>query len=174
MEMNEMKGCLAFTKENLKATQAELVELKTNYMELKEGLKIAEDDLKLTKDDLTATKDDLTATKDDLTATNAKLDDLTSFMDDLISKDNELEIDVSIIRNPPFIHSCGYQSSTSITSQTIPYSSLLYSSTNTEGGGLDIASGVFTCPWPGSYTVTWSLMADVNAGEYVHIYLRKK
>merc|ERR1711892_210495 len=160
MEMNEMKGCLAFTKENLKATQAELVELKTNYMELKEVLRIAEDDLKLTKDDLTANKDDLTATKDELTTTNAKLDDLTSLVDDLTSKDHELERDVSIIRNPPFIPSCGHRYSTSITAQTIPYDSLLYSSTNTEGGGLDIATGVFTSPWPGSYTVTWSLTAD--------------
>merc|ERR1711892_976926 len=167
MEMNEMKGCLAFTKENLKATQAELVELKTNYMELKEGLKIAEDDLKLTKDDLTANQDDLTNT-------NAKLDDLTSFLDDQISKDHELERDVSILREPPFIHSCGYQYSTHVTSQTIHYSSLLYSSTNTEGGGLDIATGVFTSPWPGSYTFTWSLYADDDDTDSpVQIYLRQ-
>ena len=88
MEVNEIKSCL-------EATQAELVELKTKNMELKERLETAEDDLKLT------------ATKDDLTTTNVQLDDLTSFMDDLISKDHELERDVSIIRNPPFIHSCG-------------------------------------------------------------------
>merc|ERR1711892_1068489 len=138
-------------------------------MELKEGLKIAEDDLKLT-----ATKDDLTATKDDLTATNAKLDDLTSFLDDLTSKDHELERDVSIIRNPPFIHSCGSKESTTVTSQIIPYTRLLYSSTNTEGGGLDIATGVFTSPWPGSYTVTWSLLAyDVAGRNNVVIFLRQ-
>merc|ERR1711892_988618 len=144
-----MKGCL-------EATQAKLVELETKILKLKEQLEIAEDDLKLT-----ATKDDLTATKEDL----------ASSVIDLISKDHDLERDVSIIRNPPFIHSCGYIGSTSITSQTITYSSLLYSSTDTEGGGLDIATGVFTCPWPGSYTVTWSLLAD-DADSFVRIYLR--
>merc|ERR1711892_356421 len=149
MEVNDIKSCLD-------ATKAELVELKTKNTELKERLETAEDVLKLT------------ATKDDLTATNLKLDDLTS-------KDHELERDVSIIRNPPFIHSCGsHYEYLSITSQTIPYNRLLYSSTNTEGGGLDIARGVFTCPWPGSYTVTWSLAADDDAGDHsVVIYLRQ-
>merc|ERR1711892_408038 len=168
MEVNEMKSCL-------EATKAEMVELKIKNMELKERLETAEGDLKLTatKDDLTATKDDLINTKDDLTTTNLKLDDLTSFVDDLMSKDLELERDVSIISNPPFIHSCGYKFSTTITSQTITYNSLLYSSTNTEGGGLDIATGVFTSPLAGSYTVTWSLYAyDDHGDHYIEIYLR--
>merc|ERR1711892_657507 len=77
MEVNDMKSCL-------EATKAELVELKIKNMELKERLETAEDVLKLT------------ATKDDLNTTNLKLDDL-------ISKDHELERDISIIRNPPFI-----------------------------------------------------------------------
>ena len=150
MEMNEMKSCLAITKDNLDATQAELGEMKAKNMELKERLDIAEDGL---------------------TATKVKL---TSSVDDLISKDHELERDVSIIRNPPFIHTCGSHAGLSITSETIPYSKLLYSSTNTEGGGLDIATGVFTSPWPGSYTVTWSLYAGDDAGDSpVLIYLRK-
>merc|ERR1711892_472505 len=149
MEVNDIKSCLD-------ATKAELVELKTKNTELKERLETAEDVLKLT------------ATKDDLTATNLKLDDLTS-------KDHELERDVSIIRNPPFIHSCGsHYEYLSIASQTIPYNRLLYSSTNTEGGGLDIARGVFTSPLAGSYTVTWSLAADDDAGDHsVVIYLRQ-
>merc|ERR1711892_805091 len=93
---------------------------------------------------------------------------------ELISKDLELERDVSIIRNPPFIHSCAYQYTTSITSETIPYNRLLYSSTNTEGGGLDIARGVFTSPLAGSYTVTWSLQATDHADDsQVIIYLRQ-
>ena len=58
--------------------------------------------------------------------------------------------------------------------QTISYSSLLYSSTNTEGGYLDVATGVFSSPYPGSYTVTWSLLAKDGVGEsIVEIYLRK-
>merc|ERR1711892_1547572 len=120
--------------------------VKEIMMEMKGRMLLLEAELKMTKEELTTTKEELklTATKEELSATR----------DDLTSKDHELERDVSIIRNPPFIHSCGYKSSTTITSQTIPYSILLYSSTNTEGGGLDIATGVFTSPWPGSYTVT--------------------
>merc|ERR1712106_903976 len=108
--------------------------VKEMMMEMNGRMLLLEAELKMTKEELTATKEELTATKEELSATR----------DDLTSKDLELERDVSILREPPFIHSCGYQYSTTITSQTIPYSSLLYSSTNTEGGGLDIATGVFT------------------------------
>merc|ERR1711892_262933 len=140
--------------------------VKEMMMEMNGRILLLENELKMTKEELTATKEELTATKEELklTATKEELtatkEELSATRDDLTSKDHELERDVSIIRNPPFIHSCGYQYRTSITFQTIPYDSLLYSSTNTEGGGLDIATGVFTSPWPGSYTVTWSLTAD--------------
>merc|ERR1711892_13458 len=153
--------------------------VKEMMMEMNGRILLLENELKMTKEELTATKEELTATKEVLKLTATK-EELTAARDDLISKDHELERDVSIIRNPPFIHSCGYQSSTSITAQTIPYDRLLYSSTNTgqppftEGGGLDIATGVFTSPWPGSYTVTWRLMAEDDAADHhVHIYLRK-
>merc|ERR1719320_1684842 len=56
---------------------------------------------------------------------------------------------------------------------TIPYTSLLYSSTNTEGGGLDISTGVFTAPHGGSYTVYWDTSAELDSGEFVRIYLQK-
>merc|ERR1711892_847830 len=138
--------------------------VKEMMMEMNGRMLLLEAELKMTKEELTATKEELTATKEELSATR----------DDLTSKDLELERDVSILREPPFIHSCGYQSYTSTTSQTIPYSSLLYSSTNTEGGGLDIARGVFTSPLAGSYTVTWSLLAiDDHPDSDVVIYLRQ-
>merc|ERR1711942_547031 len=56
---------------------------------------------------------------------------------------------------------------------TIPYTFLLYSSTNTEGGGLDISTGVFTAPHGGSYTVYWDTSAGLDHGEDVRIYLQK-
>merc|ERR1712154_266150 len=91
----------------------------------------------------------------------------------LMKKENELESEITRMRNPPYMHACGYQGYTYIKSATIPYSTLLYSSTNTEGGGLDIASGVFTSSWPGSYTVTWALQASDDAGDnQVDIYLQ--
>merc|ERR1712183_740851 len=66
----------------------------------------------------------------------------------------------------PHMHACGaHYYSLFISSAIIPYSTLLYSSTNTEGGGPDITSGVFTSSWPGSYTVTWGLHASDTAGD---------
>merc|ERR1712058_221594 len=85
----------------------------------------------------------------------------------------ETKSEITRMRNPPYMHACGYIYYTDIKSATIPYSRLLYSSTNTEGGGLDIASGVFTSSYPGSYTVTWSLMADdYSDGMLVDVYLQ--
>merc|ERR1711892_888855 len=154
--------------------------VKEMMMEMNGRMLLLEAELKMTKEELTATKEELklTATKEELTATKEELtatkEELSATRDDLTSKDLELERDVSILREPPFIHSCGYQYSTTITSQTIPYSSLLYSSTNTEGGGLDIARGVFTSPLAGSYTVAWSLLAiDDHPDSDVVIYLRQ-
>ena len=82
---------------------------------------------------------------------------------------------MSFLKEPPFFHACGYQGVViRITKQTVPYKSLIYSSTNTESGGLDIDTGILTAPQSGSYTVTWSLSAEDNAGDTAaQILLRK-
>ena len=110
---------------------------------------------------LTAAEKELLNTKTELEAANIK--------------QQELEREVSALSNLPFLHVCGSSSTwLTISSQTISYRMILYSSTNTEGGGLDLISGIFTSPHPGSYTVTWSLHADAGAGDpWVEIYLRK-
>merc|ERR1711997_950661 len=102
--------------------------------------------------------------------------DLAITKDALTSKTDRLEREVAILRDPPFIHFCGandYLLSAVSGSMTIPYTSLLYSSTNQEDGGLDITTGVFTAPWGGSYTVSWDTQAGLSHGEYVDIYLQK-
>jgi hypothetical protein len=54
------------------------------------------------------------------------------------------------------------------------YYSLFYSCTNTEGVDIDISTGIFYCPYTGSYTITWSLYATDTAGNSdVVIFLRK-
>ena len=83
-----------------------------------------------------------------------------------MSRTDELERGVAKIRAPPYIHA-------SASSGTIPFTSLLYSSNNTEGGGLDITTGVFTAPWGGSYTVYWDTSAVMDSGENVRIFLQK-
>merc|ERR1719250_55380 len=137
-------------------------------LSLAEGkLAKSEDDLAITKDDLAITKDELAATKDELAITKA---------DNAITKakTDELEREVAILEAPPYINSCGsHYDRLSASSGTIPFTSLLYSSTNTEGGGLDISTGVFTAPHGGSYTVYWDTSAHLDHGRSVQIYLQK-
>merc|ERR1711892_1215887 len=157
MEMNGMKESLILNEEKLLMTEAKNIQLEQKLKKTFHHIKIFEDELTSTKIQLAADKIDLTVTIDDLTC-----------------KGQQLEREVSILKNPPFIHACGYIRDTSTTAQTITYSSLYYSSTNTEGGGLDVTTGIFSCPHPGSYTVTWSLSTGNDAGEkWVEIFLRK-
>ena len=85
----------------------------------------------------------------------------------VLAENDNLKREISTLRNPPHLHVCGGSKSNWIhnDSRIIDNTTLLYSSTNTEGGGLDIATGVFTSPWPGSYTVTWSLITRNYQGE---------
>merc|ERR1719513_64148 len=113
-----------------------------------------------TEAELANTKDELAFTKNELALTKARTD--------------ELEREVAIVKAPPYINSCGsHYGGLSGSSGTIPYTSLLYSSTNTDGGGLDISTGVFTAPHGGSYTVYWDTTAYLDHGETVVIYLQK-
>ena len=151
----ELKDGLAATNDKLVATMEELVT--TNYK------------LVATNDKLVATKEDLVATKDEL----ACLTNVTMTTKDELKM---LEKEVTIIRDPPNLHMCGsnYEVLSNYNSKTIPYTKMLYSSTNTEGGGLDISSGVFTAPWGGSYTVTWSTSSWTFSGHTGNdIYLYK-
>jgi len=154
MEMNERlslaEGKLAKTEAELAATKDALAKAVIDQVEAHA----------ITKENLAITMDDLAITKDDLAMTKAKTD--------------ELEREVAILKAPPYIHACGsHYDSVSASSGTIPYTSLLYSSTNTEGGGLDITTGVFTAPWGGSYTVSWDTTARLPHGKGEDIYLQK-
>merc|ERR1712142_1342020 len=88
------------------------------------------------EDKLTEALNDLASTKHELAETKTKL---MTTENELAKKDNELESEITRMRNPPYMHACGYKSWATIQSATIQYDTLLYSSTNTEGGGLDIA-----------------------------------
>merc|ERR1719312_295166 len=130
-------------------------------MEMNERLSLAEGKLAKTEAELAATKDELAATRDELAVTKEAL----------MSKTNELERKIAILRSPPFLHACGsHNELLGASSGSIPYTSLLYSSTNTEGGGLDISTGVFTAPCAGSYTVSWATSAKMYHGQ---IFLQK-
>ena len=124
-------------------------------MEMNERLSLAEGKLAKTEAELAATKDELAATRDELAVTKDALikavidqaeahaitkDDLAFTKEALMSKTDELEREIAILRSPPFLHTCGsHNELLGASSGTIPHTSLLYSSTNTEGhyyGGL--------------------------------------
>merc|ERR1719308_540547 len=109
---------------------------------------------------LVRTEAELAYTTDELAISKARTD--------------ELEREVAILRYPPYIHSCGsHYGGLSGSSMAIPYTSLLYSSTNTEGGGLDITTGLFTAPHGGSYTVSWDTSSYLQHEKKEGIFLHK-
>merc|ERR1719228_1727991 len=75
----------------------------------------------------------------------------------------KLEREVVFLKDPPYTYFSSYQSYIDITSQTITYSSLLYSSTNVVGADMNTSTGIFTSGWGGTYTVSWSLWTGANA-----------
>merc|ERR1711935_591441 len=99
-----------------------------------------------------------------------KVTSLMKEMNSMMSLEHETRMKVT--RDPPEVFYCGYQSQVTSPS-TITYDSMFYSRTNQPTGGLDLATGVFTSPFPGTYTVTYSLYASNDHGELVQLYLYK-
>merc|ERR1711935_637988 len=81
------------------------------------------------------------------------------------------ETSINVLRDAPELHQCGYKASAS-TQGPLPFDYLFYSSTNQPTGGIDLESGVFTSPFPGTYTITWSFYSE-ETNRYVFIYLNK-
>merc|ERR1740131_231008 len=138
--MEEMKMELKVeVNERLSLAEGKLAKTKAELAAIKDNLEVTQDELAVTKDDLAVTKDALAKAVLDLAEAHA------------ITKD-----DLAILKASPYIHACGaHYEGLSASYGTIPYTSLLYSSTNQEDGGLDIATGVFTAPLGGSYSVSW-------------------
>ena len=115
-------------------------------------------------------KEELNDTKHQLKKTREELSETKRIFE---SNERHLESFV-ILRDPPYTIACGWKDGLSTTSQPISYTTLLYSSSNVEGAGLDISTGVFTAGHPGSYTITWSLWAsDYQSDDYTDLFLRK-
>merc|ERR1711936_1554027 len=112
-------------------------------------------------------------TRDD--TTEKKMNNMNETIDtlekELTAKDvtiDKLVREVSFLKDPPYTFFCAAKNGwTYISSGTLTYSKLLYSSTSTpDSATMDISSGIFTSGWGGTYTVTWSLSAHNDAGEY--------
>merc|ERR1719347_957205 len=74
--------------------------------------------------------------------------------------------ELEFLRDPPIFFQCAYNQVTEPLESTVTFESMLYSKTNqwTEGSGFDLESGVFTTPYPGTYSIHWTLLAADNAG----------
>ena len=162
--MPEMRICKGVRRK----MTVKMMDINECLLQSREKLSKTDAELKVRKDDLASAKDALAEVMIDLATIK---DNLVTAKDDLVPETDGLEREVTIMKAPLLLHVCGSNTDfLSISYQTIPFPSLLYSSTNTEGGGLDMDSGVFT---GGSYTVYWGTTARLDYGEYVNIYLQK-
>jgi len=92
---------------------------------------------------------------------------MSTFQKDLITMNRtvvENDANMKVLRDAPESFACGYQDSWNATHSTITYDSIFYERSNQPTGGLDIGSGVFTAPYPGTYTVTWTLNSNNGNG----------
>ena len=122
--------------------------------------------------DLSEENTELKSAVIDLKAENSEL---KKDIQKLKVKDDELVKDVSFLKSPPVYHICVYQLGTYATSSNVPFEKTLYSQCNNcQNANFDLASGVYTNGWPGTYTVTWDLHARDYAGDSeVDIYVMK-
>ena len=115
----------------------------------------------LNQEKLTLLEVDSKTYKEDQTM---KVKSLTEDMNRMMSLEHETSIKVK--RDTPEVVYCGYRDHVSSPYVTIKYDSMFYSRTNQPTGGLDLATGVFTSPFPGTYTITYSLYAVNDHGKY--------
>jgi len=180
-ELEELKSTLKdLSEENaeLKAENLVLNELKAENFDLKKNIQTLENKMQAKGDEL---KKDFQEMK----AENSALKDITAELtvktDQLECKATEIERDVSFLKNPPHYHICVYQHFTSVRSSNVQFQKELYSDCNMCDGeegnspaNFDLASGVYTNGWPGTYTVTWDLYAyNIHGNPIVSVYLRK-
>merc|ERR1719334_537054 len=81
----------------------------------------------------------------------------------------------SKVYDPPISYHCGYKPKMKVEKSVVNFDSMFYSRTNqwTEEGGLDISSGEYTTPYPGTYTLSATFSSDSLHGNYIHVYIRK-
>merc|ERR1711892_598229 len=184
----EMKTTIAMQDEKISQTMTEMKNLQTKNQQYEEWFEILnikteqqQNDIQeqkevvamlqkenlLNQEKLTLLEVDSKKYKEEQTK---KVTSLTEDMNRMMSLEHETSIKVK--RDTPEVVYCGYRDYV-LSPSTITYDSMFYSRTNQPTGGLDLATGVFTSPFPGTYTVTYSLYASNDHGEYVWLYLYK-
>jgi len=99
---------------------------------------------------------------------------LTELVDSLSNKCSDQEKSINTLLSPPEVFYCGYRGETSQINSILTFDRFSFLSTNQLTGGLIPATGIFTSPYTGIYSITWSLSASNSAGDkQVLISLRK-
>merc|ERR1711970_1658114 len=83
---------------------------------------------------------------------------------------------INTIRDPPVFFQCAYTLHFTKDSSPIQYEKMFYSRTNqwTETGGINLSSGLWTSPYDGTYTITYSLQNGHSyGGRDIILHLRK-
>ena len=104
-------------------------------------------ELKVTKEMLQEMKEKMIELKTRLAIAEQKLMET--------GNDEVFENEVSILGDTPYLHQCGFHSRAGFVDSIMSFQCLSYDVTN-QPTGLDWQTGVFTCPYPGTYTVSWS------------------
>jgi len=99
------------------------------------------------------------------TKTNA-VDNLKKDIENIVAKSSEQASQLQTLTESPFSYVCGFQDSFFHTHENIPYDYIFYEYANELGseGGLDLASGDYYAPFPGTYIITYSLYSSNDFG----------
>merc|ERR1711892_1610483 len=171
MEMKNLQKKNQQFEEWFEILNIKIDEQQNDIQEQKEVVAMLQRENLLNQEKLTLLEVDSKKYKEEQTM---KVTSLTEDMNSMMSLEHETSIKVK--RDTPEVFYCGFNSGDYVSSpSTIKYDSMFYSRTNQPTGGLDLATGVFTSPFPGTYTVTWSLSAygAMSHDQYKTIYLFK-
>merc|ERR1711992_93474 len=128
----------------MKATKETILEMKEMMLSLKSRVAKVEQKLMETKDEMMKVEDE-----------------------------EMIKNDVSILGDAPYLHQCSFHSRASFVDSILSYECLFYDVTN-QPTGLAWETGVFTCPYSGTYTVTWALNSEDGTDDpSVETWLRK-
>ena len=133
---------------------------------------VQQGEMKVTKETILEMKEMMLGLKSRLAKVDQKLKETK---EDMLKVENEdmMENDVSILGDAPYLHQCGFHTRASFVDSILSYECLFYDVTN-QASGLSWETGVFSCPYPGTYTITWSISSEDGTDDpAVEIYLRK-
>lgn len=175
-EMEGLKNTVSDLIESLSTLQANHSSLQASHSTLKASHSTLQENHSTLLANLSTTIEEITNENSYLKANVSTLQTTHATQHLIIEEQQtrieEIEKENSFLKDPPVAFSCSYRSETRATSSPVTYDSLYYSRTNalTEEGGMDLNSGLYTSPYPGTYTITYSMWVSDTYSKYTHQY----